>query len=159
LVPTGTVVAGATGQGKSTLTAALRKRHLVPTIDPDAIARALPGGLGGLTAGREAIRVRDQYVAARASFLFETTLSGGVVLRCMAERTRVGFSVDLLCIGVEDVQTLIDRIAARVALGGHHVPDEEVRRRDSRGMTHRPSAIAQATTAMVFYNSAEGGSP
>jgi hypothetical protein len=66
-------------------------------------------------------------VAARASFLRETTLSGGVVLRCRADGTRAGLAVDRRCLGVEDVQTLIDRIAARVALGGHQVPDEAVR--------------------------------
>jgi predicted ABC-type ATPase len=116
--PTVTIVAGPNGAGKSTLTAALRARLTVPTIDPDAIARELPGDTGGVTAGREAIRRRDQYVAAHESFLLETTLAGGAVLGFMAAVTRVGFTVDLVFISVEDVQTLIDRIAARVAQGG-----------------------------------------
>jgi predicted ABC-type ATPase len=157
--PTVTIVAGPNGAGKSTLTAGLRTRLMVPVIDPDAIARALspddPASVA-VEAGREAIRRRDNYLATGESFIIETTLSGRTILRFMTRARQSGYTVELVFISVENAQTLIDRIAGRVAQGGHHVPEVEVRRRYARSLRNLPQAVRVAVQVMIFDNSAEG---
>ena len=48
-------------------------------------------------------------------------------------------------------QTL-DRIRNRVALGGHDVPEADVRRRFGRSLANLPAAIARADEAYLYDN-------
>lgn len=158
--PTLTIIAGSNGAGKSTFTAAMRVTHGVPVLDPDAIARTMqqasPDQIA-IQAGREVLRRQHHYLAERQSFAVETTLAGMAMLRHMEEARRNGFAVHLIYIGVEDVQIAVDRIAIRVAKGGHHVPEEDVRRRYLRSMRHLPSAIGRADLVTIVDNTTEQG--
>lgn len=158
--PTLTVIAGPNGSGKSTITALTLARLLVPIVDPDAIARELRPDApeqAAVEAGREALKRQTAYVEGDASFIVETTLSGAGVLRLMERARRQGFAVHLLFVAIDDVQTNIERIAGRVTRGGHHVPDEDVRRRYERSMENLGRAIELADRAVITDNSSEQG--
>lgn len=147
-----TVIAGPNGSGKSTLTAALWADLHMPVIDPDAIARSidpLAPERAAVAAGREAIRRQVQYLESGASFAVETTLAGNTILRRMEYARRQGFTVHLIFVGTEDVQTNIERIAERVARGGHDVPEIDVRRRFSHSMHNLTKAIELTDRATI----------
>ena len=75
----------------------------------------------------------------------------------MDDARRRGFSGHLLYIGLEDVQIAIDRIAVRVAQGGHGIPAADVRRRFARSLGHLRAAIARADRTMLIDNTTEQG--
>jgi len=70
----------------------------------------------------------------RVAFAFETTLSGrsylSFVRRCKAE----GYEVQLFYLSLTSVDLAVSRIRERVLRGGHHVPEQIVRRRFDRSM-------------------------
>ena len=68
------------------------------------------------------------------SFAFETTLSGHVYARWIPQWRRSGYRVRLIFLSLPDAETAIERVAARVAQGGHHVKDAAVRRRFKSGL-------------------------
>jgi predicted ABC-type ATPase len=67
-----------------------------------------------------------------------------------------GFFVQLFFVGNDGPQLSVERIALRVAQGGHDVPREKVIARWSRSMELLPSAIQGTDQASVFDNSAAG---
>ena len=79
------------------------------------------------------------------------------MLRLMERSRRRGYRVNLVYIGVENVQTALDRIAERVEQGGHGVPAPDVRRRYRRSMRNLEQAIALADHVLLFDNSLEQG--
>jgi predicted ABC-type ATPase len=47
-----------------------------------------------------------------------------------------GYAVKLMFLALPDVEMALARVAARVAQGGHNVPEEVVRRRFAAGRNH-----------------------
>jgi predicted ABC-type ATPase len=149
-----TVVAGANGAGKSTLTREITARG-TPIIDPDAIARDERRSAVG--AGRAAIVASAAHFRARESFGIETTLSGNRTLRLMRDAQFRGYEIVLLFIGTNSVEINLARIRARVALGGHDVPEADVRRRYERGFESLRQAFAIASGTILYDNSSTPG--
>ena len=146
-MPTLVVVAGPNGCGKSTLTRT-RWFHGVEVIDPDAIADA-PG-----PAGREALRRRRAAIQEGRTLAVETTLAGSGPLRLMETARSAGYRIELHYVCVESPDQSLDRIRNRVALGGHDVPEPDVRRRFARSLANLPDAIARADQVLLYDNSA-----
>lgn len=158
--PTLTIIAGPNGAGKSTFTRATQEALLFPVIDPDTEARLLrPDNpeAARIAGGKQAIKRARAYLANNRSFAVETTLSGHTYLRMMAEAKRKGWQVNLIYVGVDNVQTSIERVAQRVAAGGHNVPEEDIRRRYARSLANLVVAIQQADSTSIFDNSTKSG--
>ena len=58
---------------------------------------------------------------------------------CLSPAKRKGWQVFLIYVGVDNVQTSIERVAQRVASGGHNVPSEDIRRRYARSLANAGS--------------------
>ena len=73
---------------------------------------------------------------AKASFAIESTLSGKTYLALIRDAKAQGnrFLLHYIVIGSET--QAVDRVALRVRLGGHHVPEADVRRRFERSRQH-----------------------
>lgn len=158
--PTLTIIAGANGVGKSTFTRATSEALQVIVIDPDAEARRVQPDnpeAAAIAGGRQAIKRARAYLENNQSFAVETTLSGNTYLRMMAEAKRRGWQVNLIYVGVDNVQNSIERVAQRVAAGGHNVPEADIRRRYARSLANLPMAIQQADYASIFDNSTRVG--
>jgi predicted ABC-type ATPase len=128
-------------------------------IDPDLVARTLqpPLGASDIAAGREVLAKAETHIQSRDSFAIETTLSGRLYLR-MLDRTRgSGYSNVLIYVGTRSVEINLARIANRVELGGHDVPESDVRRRYHRSLTHLPVALEKCDYGMLFDNSEPSG--
>jgi predicted ABC-type ATPase len=131
------LIAGPHGVGKTTY--AFRNVPAVSGstnfVNLDEIARGL-SPLEPRKAEREAARVAlaraHDFIARREVFTMETTMSGQTHRSLMREAKEAGLSPALLYFSVRDPDICMQRIARRVAEGGHDVPEAVVRRRFDR---------------------------
>lgn len=75
-------------------------------------------------------------IAAKASFAIESTLSGKTHVALIHEAKAHGYHILLHYIVIGSAAQAIERVALRVRLGGHHVPEDDVRRRFDRSRQH-----------------------
>ena len=151
------VVAGPNGSGKTTLVQKYigRFAHQVPVVNPDEIAAAIrpsAPGSAAMQAGRNALKLQNQYLNEGESFLLETTFSGKRELKILQKAKEKGFKVNLIFVGLPDFKRNIKRIVRRVADGGHDVPTEDIIRRYHRSINNLAMGLTLADRAFVFDN-------
>ena len=74
---------------------------------------------------------------SRQSFAFETTLASRTFAPFVRSlREKHGYEVRVVYVWLRAPELSLQRVAARVANGGHFVPDETVRRRYARGLAN-----------------------
>jgi len=133
------VIAGPNGAGKSTMAHALLSRflHCEEFVNADDIARGLsafrPAGVA-LEAGRVMLRRLDDLARRRIDFAFETTLASRSFAPWLRKRQEEDFRVHLFFLWLPAPEVAIERVAARVAAGGHNIPEPDIRRRYERGI-------------------------
>ena len=138
--PTLWLIAGPNGVGKTTY-ARRYLRAVAGTerfVNLDEIARGFspltptPDAETAAAAARAVLARCAETIAARRSFALETTLAGRTHLRTLERAKAAGFGTTLLFCILPDVEIALARIAARVAAGGHAVPEADARRRFPR---------------------------
>jgi replicative DNA helicase len=77
-------------------------------------------------------------------------------IEILVRAKEAGYTVLLYFVGTDDPQTNIERVALRVAQGGHAVPDDKVRDRWLRTMMLLQQAIRSSDRAYIFDNSVVG---
>lgn len=155
-----TVIAGSNGSGKSTFTRYTQETLGVPVIDPDLEARIIRPDApetAAIAGGKQALLRARAYLANNESFAVETTLSGNTYLKMMKQAKQKGWQINLIYVGVNDVQINIKRVAQRVAQGGHNVPEQDVRRRYTRSLANLATAIQKADHTIIYDNSTAAG--
>jgi predicted ABC-type ATPase len=154
------MVAGPNGSGKTTLTRLLveRRIELGEYINPDDIARELAGS--DLERAVQAQVIADERraacIAEKRSFSFETVMSHPSKVEILHLARDAGFFIRLFFVGIDDPRTNIERVALRVAQGGHDVPTDRIIPRWHRSMALLHDAIRASDEAYVFDNSASG---
>lgn len=149
------ILAGPNGAGKSTL-ARTHFHKIVQRgtfLNADDIAvEVSPGhpGKAAAQAGRSLIAARSLALAEARSFAIETTLASLTLLRVAKTARTQGYRVGLIYLWIADPMLCIQRIAIRVAGGGHYIPDETVRRRYDKGLRLLPEFLAEADMAYIF---------
>jgi predicted ABC-type ATPase len=134
------ILGGCNGAGKTTLARELLPRlGLMRFLNADEIARGLSPldpSLSALRAGRLVLEEARALIAAKASFAIESTLSGRTYLTLIREAKARGYRFVLHYIVIGSATQAVARVALRVRMGGHHVPEADVRRRFERSRTH-----------------------
>ncbi len=133
------VLAGPNGVGKSTsaadlLIGTLRVREYV---NADTIAQGLSGFAPddvAIEAGRVMLHRLDELAAQRASFAFETTLSSRSFVPRLKQLQASGYYFHLLFLWLPSADMAVARVADRVRVGGHNVPETTIRRRYAAGL-------------------------
>ncbi len=135
------IIAGPNGAGKTTFA-----REFLPNeascpifVNADLIAAGLSPFAperAAIKAGRLMLEAIAEHVAKGESFAFETTLSGLTYARMIPRWRESGYVVKLIFLSLPDVEMALGRVAARVAQGGHDVPEAVVRRRFTAGIEH-----------------------
>ena len=87
-------------------------------------------------------------------FAFETTLASRSFVPWLRELQDLGYDVHLIYLWLPTPELAVQRVARRVQAGGHHVPEEIVRRRYERGRENFVNLYApQADDWEVYDNS------
>lgn len=87
-------------------------------------------------AGRIMLQEMARLTAERASFTFETTLSGRSYLHMIRKWQQGGYHVELVFLKLRSVTIALRRVKSRVLQGGHSIPAEVVRRRYRAGWSN-----------------------
>ncbi len=132
-----TVVAGVNGAGKSTLyyasNAKGRESKFGVRLNADDAVRSL--GLdwrspaAQIAGGRQVLSRLNECLSAGESCNQETTLCGSAVMNAVRRAKGAGYAVNMLFVGVDSPAVAAERVAARVAIGGHGVDDETIAKR------------------------------
>ena len=104
-----------------------------PTRSPKPLPEA-EGENKDVRASRVLLNAMDEYESQRKSFAIETTLAS----RSLAPRVRrlqqSGYQFQLLFFWLSSPEMNIERVAKRVQNGGHHIPEDVIRRRYVGGL-------------------------
>lgn len=136
-MPEAVLISGANGAGKTTFA-----RHFVPLAFPNAeflnadeIQREGGAWASPLAAGRELIRRLDDAVSRGRDFTIETTLSSSQYARRIPLWRTQGDTTTPIFLEVPSSDFAVARVALRVAMGGHNIPEMDIRRRYERGLS------------------------
>ena len=134
------ILGGCNGAGKTTLARELLPRlGLMRFLNADELARGLSPldpSLSAFRAGRLLLEEARSLIKSKASFAIESTLSGKTYVALIREAKARGYRFLLHYIVIGSATQAIARVALRVRLGGHHVPEDDVRRRYERSRQH-----------------------
>ncbi len=133
------IIAGPNGAGKTTFAREFlpNEAHCPIFINADLIAAGLSPfapELAVVQAARLMIEAIAEQEKKGNSFALETTLSGKRYLNAIPRWQRAGYDVQLIFLELPSVDVAIRRVAARVAQGGHHIPEDVIRRRFDLGL-------------------------
>ena len=133
------IIAGPNGAGKSTLAPALLRDtlHVFEYVNADTIAEGLSAFApedASFDAGRVMLGRLHDLATEGKDFAFETTLASRFYAGWLRElRDSHGYRISIVFLWLRSVDLAIARVAARVKLGGHSIPEDTIRRRFERG--------------------------
>ena len=137
--PTCTIIAGPNGAGKTTF--AMKFLPIVANCKHFINADLIAAGLSPfspeselIAASRLFLKELNLCVHRRINFAFETTLAGRGYLRLIDELQADGWQVKLIYLSLNDVALSKQRVAERVAHGGHNIPVKDIERRFPRSL-------------------------
>jgi predicted ABC-type ATPase len=157
------VLAGVNGAGKSSIGGAMLRKAGIEFYNPDAAARSfLSSSLGmsqreaNAAAWQQGRRLLERAIDEGKDFAFETTLGGNTIASLLKKAITQGIEVRIWYVGLESPELHIARVRSRVELGGHDIPEANIRERYARSRTNLIELQPILTELKVFDNTAEG---
>ncbi|EMR4107114.1 MULTISPECIES: AAA family ATPase [Stenotrophomonas] len=152
------VLAGVNGAGKSSLLGTWLDADGLSWFNPDSFTRRLvdagwPLPEANAEAWQEGTRRLRQAMADGTDFAFETTLGGNTIPRLLREACE-RHQVAIWFCGLADVELHIARVAARVAAGGHDIPEEKIHARFDSARANLLELLPHLAELHVYDNSA-----
>jgi predicted ABC-type ATPase len=156
------VLAGTNGAGKSSVAGAIFRRTGADYFNPDeATARILAANPGLSTsdansaAWHQGKRLLELAIAERLDFAFETTLGGHTITARLQQALAEDIDVRVWFVGLRTPDLHLARVRARVARGGHDIPEARIRERYDRSRLNLIALMPRLTELRVFDNSTD----
>jgi predicted ABC-type ATPase len=105
-----------------------------------------------LEAGRVMLTRLQELVAACEDFAFETRLSGKSVERFLTKALSSGYEVHVYYLWLPSPDVAVARVRQRVAVGGHDVPENVIRRRYMRSLLNALRLVSSDVTMWRVYD-------
>ena len=162
-MPTLFIIAGPNGAGKTTAAYTIFPDILgvMQFVNADEIARGIspfdPESVA-FQAGKSMLNRVDELIASQANFVLETTLSGRAYVGLINRAKSVGYSIKLIFVYVSSADVSVKRVASRVSKGGHHIPEEVIRRRYILGLKNFVHLSKDTVDSWELYDN-ESSSP
>ncbi|MBB5865812.1 AAA family ATPase [Xanthomonas sp. 3058] len=152
------VLAGVNGAGKSSLLGSLLQEDGATWFNPDAFTRQLVEQGWTLEdanaqAWQEGVRRLRQAMADGSDYAFETTLGATTIPRLLQEACAQHAVAVWFC-GLSSVELHLERVAARVAAGGHAIPEHKIRERFDASRANLIALLPHLAVLHVYDNSA-----
>ena len=160
--PTIWVIAGPNGGGKTTIVGEMIREAGADYFDPDEATRRLRERNPGLSltdanaiAWEESRRRLEASISNRENFAFETTLGGRTIARLLHRAAHGGMAVKVWYVALDSADRHVARVKARVARGGHDVPEGRIRERYDRSRANLARLVPKLAALKVYDNSFE----
>lgn len=132
------IIAGPNGAGKTTFAVEFLPQEAgCPVfINADLIAQGLSPfrpEAAAVRAGRIVLEMISESLRRGESFAIESTLSGRGYAQMIPRWKQAGYQVVIFFLELPSVELAIQRVAMRVAQGGHGIPETVIRRRFHAG--------------------------
>ena len=156
------VLAGVNGAGKSSIGGAFIRGSGLNYFNPDEAARRIRDSTGysqdeaNSLAWEEGRRRLESAIRSRVNYAFESTLGGHTIPALLVEANTAGMDVLVWFIGLSNPEQHIARVRARVAAGGHTIPDQMIHKRWETSRRNIIALMPHLTELRVFDNSEEG---
>lgn len=147
---------GANGSGKSTLRNYLNLSEIQVNLDPDLLNRLFKAKYPDnylIVSAKQALKLFYEGLEAGLNICLETTLAGQGTLQRIYQAQKKGYYLIGYFVGLNQVELNLQRIAERVARGGHDIPTETVKRRYQESLDHLLQLKACFQTLHVIDNS------
>jgi predicted ABC-type ATPase len=154
------VLAGVNGAGKSSIGGHLLESNGLTWFNPDTFAREFRAATecdqetANAHAWQESMRRLEEAIAKGLNHAFETTLGGKSVTAKILEATKTHDVLIWYC-GLSSPEQHIARVEARVAAGGHPIPEEKIRERYPQAQLNLIKLMPHVAYIKVYDNSAE----
>lgn len=155
------IFAGPNGAGKSSHAGAILESLGIATfVNADLIARGLIGydtGLAAFAAGRIMLARVSELARAKADFAFESTLASRTFARFIRTCKANGYLVSINYFSLATVEDAIRRVARRVAMGGHTIPEADIRRRFDRSAANFFNLYSPLADELSVFDNTDDG--
>jgi predicted ABC-type ATPase len=156
------VLAGTNGSGKSSIGGAMIRQSGGVYFNPDEAARRiraanpdLPVEPANSAAWNQGKRLLERAISERHDFVFETTLGGETITGLLERALSEGLEVRIWYAGLSSPELHLARVRARVAKGGHDIPEADIRRRYDASRRNLIRLLPALTELRVYDNSAD----
>jgi predicted ABC-type ATPase len=92
----------------------------------------------------------------RADFALETTLGGRTMTGLLMRAANVGMRVQAWYVGLDTPERHVARVSARVARGGHGIPEARIRERYDASRANLVALLPYLSELKLWDNSVEG---
>lgn len=153
------VMAGPNGAGKTTTSRLVLtgSRSVAEFVNADIIA--VEQGLDDVGAGRAMLARLAALTRERKDIAFETTLSSASMRKRISAMREDGYVFTLVYVWLPSAEMSIERVAARVRAGGHHIPAEVIRRRYPRSLDNLFNVFMPLADSWIMLNNSLGDHP
>ncbi|MGR3274622.1 zeta toxin family protein [Acaryochloris marina NIES-2412] len=154
------LIGGANGSGKTTVSLSLLPTLLgvFEYVNADAIAAGLSplnSEAMAMQAGRLMLKRIQKLADAKANFAFESTLSARSFVPFLRECRTKGYTINLMFFWLRSPELAVERVAKRVATGGHSIPETDIRRRYQRGLRNLKQLYLPICDSWIIYDNSE----
>jgi predicted ABC-type ATPase len=156
------VLAGANGAGKSSIGGAVIRAMGADYFNPDEATQRIKSASPDLSereaniaAWHQGKRLLETAMASRLTFAFETTLGGNTMTSLLQQALADDIEVRMWYVGLATPELHLARVRARVARGGHQIPERKIRERFERSRVNVIRLLPDLTELRVFDNSEE----
>jgi predicted ABC-type ATPase len=157
------VLAGTNGAGKSSVAGETFRSRGMDYFNPDEATRRILEAhpeIGPAEANSRAWlqgkRLLERAITRRRRLALETTLGGNTIPALLESAADAGLGVRIWFVGLDSPERHISRVKARVARGGHDIPESKIRERYDRSRENLIRLLPVLAELWVYDNSEEG---
>ena len=154
------IIAGCNGAGKTTASMTILPKALLVRefVNADEIAKGLspfnPEGVA-IEAGRLMLERIDCLLKRGESFSIETTLATRSYINLVRRAHAEGYQVHLIYFWLKSPELAMQRVAERVAHGGHNIPQDVIVRRYSAGISNLFNLFVNEVDSWMIYDNSD----
>lgn len=154
------IIAGCNGAGKTTASMTILPKVLLVRefVNADEIAKGLspfnPEGVA-IEAGRLMLERIDCLLKRGESFSIETTLATRSYINLVRRAHTEGYQVHLIYFWLKSPELAMQRVAERVAHGGHNIPQAVIVRRYSAGISNLFNLFMNEVDSWMIYDNSD----
>jgi predicted ABC-type ATPase len=156
------VLAGTNGAGKSSIVGAMvlesGGRYFNPDEATNRILSANPRTSqadANSAAWYEGKRLLERAIDERLDYTFETTLGGRTITALLERALTLKIEVRMWYVGLHSPELNVERVQARVAKGGHDIPEARIHERYRQSLLNLIRLLPNLTELLVYDNSEE----